>query len=328
MIRILYRDERGEVSTHLQVDDLAEALKNPAGLLWIDMTNIQFETVEPILTSTFGFHPLAIEDAFHESHIPKVDDWQDYLYIVLRSVKCTNADSDQLQIPELDVFLGPNFVVSYHREPLAEVDRVWEVCLKGERWTKRGAVNLLYRLSDELVSEAVTVVDQMYEELEQIEDELFAENGPASLARLFTLKRNSLQLRRVVVPQRDVLNRLARNEYSTIKAADRVFFRDIYDHLLQLEDLLNDMLILVSGARDTYLSIVNNRMNGIMKTLTVITALFMPLTFITGFFGMNFFRAVIPLETWTSEIAFMLVLAITLLVPLTMFLWMRHRSWI
>lgn len=156
----------------------------------------------------------------------------------------------------------------------------------------------------------------------------FSGAGPAALERLFTLRRNILQLRRVVVPQRDVLNNLARHEYPTVKIEDRIFFRDIYDHLNQLNDLLDDMLILVGGARDTYLSVVNNRMNDIMKTLTVITALFMPLAFITGFFGMNFFQRAIPLETWTNAIAFVLVLAVMLLVPLAMFLWMRHRSWI
>jgi magnesium transporter len=292
------------------------------------MANIQFETVEPILTSTFGFHPLAIEDAFHESHIPKVDDWQEYLFIVFRAVKFPNVELDLLQVPELDVFLGPNFVVSYHHEPLTAVDKVWGICLKDQRWTKRGAEHLLYLLADELVSEAVTVVDRMYEELEQIEDQLFSEARPVTLERLFKLNRITLQLRRILVPQRDVLNRLARNDYPTIKAEDRVFFRDIYDHTLQLNHLLDDILILVGRARDTYLSIINNRMNDIMKTLTVITALFMPLAFITGFFGMNFFQAVTPLETWTSEISFMLVLAIMLLVPLSMFLWMRHRFWI
>lgn len=172
---------------------------------------------------------LAIDDAVHESHVPKVDDWQEYLYIVLRAVNHTNVESKQLQVPELDVFLGPNFVVSYFQEPIAVVDRVWEVCQKDQRWIKQGSGHLLYRLADELVSEAVTVVEQLQDELEQTEDQLFNDAGSATLERLFILKRNILQLRRIVIPQRDVLNKLARNEYAAVKNVDRIFFRDVYD---------------------------------------------------------------------------------------------------
>lgn len=329
MIRILYRKEHGKVDTNLQVDALDQALKDPTGLLWIDMAFEPFDTVEPILASTFGFHPLAIDDALHENHVPKVDDWEEYLYIVLRAVNHTKAESDQLQVPELDVFLGPNFVVSYYQEPIAVVDKVWEICQEDQRWIKQGSGHLLYRLADELVSEAVTVVEQLQDELEQIEDQLFTEAGSATLGRLSTLKRNILQLRRIVIPQRDVLNKLARNEYLTVKDVDRIFFRDVYDHLLHLDDLLDDMLILVGGALDTYLSVVNNRMNDIMKTLTVITALFMPLAFITGFFGMNFFQArIAQFKIWTSILAFAVVLVIMILIPLFMFWWMKRRSWI
>lgn len=328
MIRILYRDGHGAVNAHLTVDDLDEALEDPNGLIWVDFAIVPIETVEPILASTFGFHPLAIDDALHESHVPKVDDWQEYLYIVFRAVNHNNAGMDQLLVPELDVFLGSNFVVTYYQEPIDAVNRVWDVCQKDQRWIDRGAGHLLYRLVDELVSEAVSAVEEMQDELEDIEDQLFAKAEPDTLERLFAQKRNILQLRRIVVPQRDVLNKLARNEYLTVKDEDRIFFRDVYDHLLQLDDLLDDMLILVGGALDAYLSVVNNRMNDIMKTLTVITALFMPLAFITSFFGMNFFQAVAPPEAWTSELAFAVVLIIMLLVPLAMFWWMRHRSWV
>jgi magnesium transporter len=328
MIRILYRNDQGELDTHIQVEKLPEILKEPDGLLWIDMANVSIEIVEPILTHTFGFHPLAIDDALREDHLPKVDDWQDYLYIVLRAANYSSTEPDELQVPELDVFLGLNFIVTYYHEPIPAVDRVWAVCQRDQRWTKRGAGNLLYRLADELASEAVALVEDMQDELELIEDQLFADARPATPERLFTLKRNILQLRRIAVPQRDVLNKLSRNEYRIIDIADRIFFRDVYDHLLQLNNLLNDLIILVGGARDAYLSIVNNRMNDIVKTLTVITAFFMPLAFITGFFGMNFFQAATPYRAWTSESALIIALAAMVLIPLVMYLWMRHRSWI
>lgn len=328
MIRILFHDGRGGVNAHLQTDNLTDALKDPAGLLWIDLTNVSLETVEPILARTFGFHPLAIDDALRESHVPKIDDWQQYLYIVLRAVSHINGDRGQFEIPEQDIFLGPNYLVTYSQEPIAALNRVWSICQKDQRWMKRGPGHLLYRLADELASEAITVVEDMENELEIIEGQIFTEAKPAMLERLLKLKRDILQLRRIIVPQRDVLNKLARNEYQIIDTSDQIFFRDVYDHLLQLDDLLNDLVILVGGARDSYLSLVNNRMNDVVKTLTVITAFFMPLAFITGFFGMNFFQAVSPFRAWTSGVAFIIVLAAMALIPLVMFLWMRNRSWI
>ena len=327
MIRILYSNNEGDV-VDLQVEDLDEALKYPSGLLWVDLAALPNESVEPILSGTFGFHPLAVDDALYESHVPKLDDWQEYLYIVFRAVKSDEAGSGGIQLPELDIFLGNNYIVSYHQEPIAAVDRVWDVCHKDQRWLRRGTGHLLYRLADESVSDSVIVVEQMQDDLEQIEGQLFAGARPSTLEELFALKRNILKLRRIVAPQRDVLNKLARSEYASVEDAHLMFFRDVYDHLLHLDDLLDDMLILVGGALDIYLSVVNNRMNDIMKTLTVITALFMPLAFITGFFGMNFFLAAAPLQAWTGELAFVLVLIVMLLLPLAMILWMRRRAWI
>ncbi len=135
-------------------------------------------------------------------------------------------------------------------------------------------------------------------------------------------------MRRILLPQREVLNKPARDDYRVIDPKDRVFFRDIYDHLVRLHDLNENLRDLVSGALDTYLSVVNNRMNDVMKTLTIITTLFMPITFITGFFGMNFFEPVAHLAGWTSQQVFELTLGIMLTVPIVMFLWMRRRTWL
>lgn len=328
MIRILYLDERGDLLTNLTADDLAETWEKKAGLLWVDFGQEPEETVESILSDTFGFHPLAVDDALHESHVPKVDDWQDYLYIVLRPVAYAGIESDQLIVPELDVFLGRTYVVTYHTEPIAALDQVWALCQADQRWLRFGASRLLYRLVDQLVSEAITSEEQMRDDLERLEDQIFNTARPESLEQLFDLKRNTLQMRRIVVPSRDVLNKLSRNEYAVTDGTDRVFFRDVYDHFIQLDTLLEDMLILVGGTLDAYLSVVNNRMNDVMKTLTVITAFFMPLAFITGFFGMNFFQSPNTLHAWTGKVVFVAILALMVLIPLFMFWWARRRAWI
>jgi len=172
------------------------------------------------------------------------------------------------------------------------------------------------------------VVDDLDEVIDQIEDEVFDKPTSDTLERIFRLKRAVLTLRRIISPQREVLNKLARDDYPVIDAKDRVYFRDVYDHLVRLYDINESLRDLVGGSLDTYLSVINNRMNDIMKTLTVITTLFMPISFAAGFFGMNFFQPVEePLKAWSSAPVFILALLVIFLTPLSMYFWIRRRGW-
>jgi len=147
------------------------------------------------------------------------------------------------------------------------------------------------------------------------------------LEEIFTLKRSLLHLRRILMPQREVFNKLARGDDHVIDKQERVFFRDIYDHMVRLYDISESLRDLISGALETYLSVINNRMNDVMKTLTIITTLFMPISFLTGFFGMNFFAADPPFAGWTSQPMLVVLLCILVLLPVGMFIWMRSRRW-
>jgi len=280
------------------------------------------------LRETFGFHPLAVDDALEEVHVPKLDDWGQYLYLVLHAVAFEEGpDGTYMDTLELDVFLGHNYLVTHHVQPIAGVDRVWSACQRDERHLKRGTAYLLYKLADELVADYMPAVEEMDAVIDRIEDQVFSHPAPDVLEHLFTLKRVLLHLRRIIMPQREVLNKLARDDYAVIAAEYRMFFRDVYDHLVRLYDITESMRDLVSGALDTYLSVVNNRMNEIMKTLTIITTLFMPLSFLTGFFGMNFFQPTTSLDIWTGLPAFLVTLLILTLTPVGMYLWMRRRAW-
>ena len=166
-----------------------------------------------------------------------------------------------------------------------------------------------------------------YNNLDQLEDLIFSAPTPSLLERTFALKRALVHLRRIIGPQREVLSKLARGDDAVIDVKHRVFFRDVYDHLVRLHDITESLRDLVAGVLDTYLSVVSNRMNDVMKTLTVITTLFMPLSFLVGFFGMNFFQATVPFEAWTGRVAFGLMIAAMILLPLAMFLWIRRRAW-
>jgi magnesium transporter len=144
---------------------------------------------------------------------------------------------------------------------------------------------------------------------------------------MFTVKRELLLLHRMVAPQREVINKLARGDFGVIDSDDRIVFGDVYDHLVRLHDIMEGVRDLVGGALGTCLSVVNNRMNDVMKTLTVITTLFLPVSFLVGFYGTNLFQPVAPLQAWTSVPAFVIMFILIGLVPVPMCVWMRHRAW-
>jgi magnesium transporter len=186
----------------------------------------------------------------------------------------------------------------------------------------------LYHLVDEIVADYLPVVEQLEMTIDETQDEIFSNPGQETLTLIFTMKRNVLHLRRVLNPQREVLNKLARDELQVIDARTRVYFRDVYDHLVRMTDIMENVRDLVSSALDTYLSVINNRMNNIMKTLTVITTLFMPISFIASFFGMNFFQPVARLHVWTSYTLFLITLGVIILLPIGMYTWLRMRNWL
>jgi magnesium transporter len=327
MIRALFYTPGKPVRTDVPPQEFQRLIRDRRGLLWIDFLSEPPDIAEPILRG-FGFHPLAIDDALEETHVPKIDDWGEYLYIVLNVM---NYQSDNglfhPEVDELDIFLGPNFVITHHDQLIASIEDTWVICQRDERHLQDGADHLLYRIIDALVTAYMPLVEEIDQQIDHVEDQVFDRPTSATLEQIFGLKRVLLAMRRILLPQREVLNKLARDDYRVIDPKDRIFFRDIYDHLVRLHDLNESLRDLVGGALDTYLSVINNRMNEIMKTLTIITTLFMPITFVTGFFGMNFFEPVASLFGWTSREAFYITMGILLLMPLGMYMWMRRRKW-
>jgi len=328
MIRSLYYVPGQPIQKDLPPEKFPELIQNQQSVLWVDFITEPPEISQPILEA-FGFHPLAIDDALQETHVPRLDDWGEYLYIVLNYMNFEpNGETWETEVDELDVFLGKNYIVTHHDYQISAVDETWVVCDRDERNVQQGADHILYRITDHLMSNYMPTVEKIDAAIDEIEDQVFNRPSPRTLQKLFALKRVLLAMRRIIIPQREVLNKLARDDYQVIDHKDRVFFRDIYDHLVRLHDLNESLRDIVGGVQDTYLSSVNNRMNEIMKTLTVITVLFMPLTFLTGYFGMNFFEPLGNLTSWTTTPVFYITLAVILLLPFGMYIWFRRRTWL
>lgn len=326
MIRLLARRPGGAVEDGLSLETLPRLLRRRGSLVWLDFQGEPPGACEPVLREVFGFHPLAIDDALQETHVPKLDDWGDYLYLALHAVTLDPA-GEELHSVELDAFLGKTYLVTHHDFPVPALDRVWDRCQRDPRPFHGGAGHLFYVLGDEVVSGTMGTVEDLDAALESLEDEVLTRAAPPTLERVFRIKRSLLRLRRVLGPQREVFNRLARDGYGAIDPADRVYFRDVYDHLVRLHDIHEGMRDQASAALEIYLSVVNNRMTEIMKTLTIIATVFLPISFLTGFFGMNFFGGTFGIGSTGWQIAFLVATTVMIVGPLSFLTWARRRGW-
>jgi len=327
MIRLLHRDREGNVRKDVPLSELPRRLKR-GGLLWLDLVAEPPEVCEPILREAFGFHPLAIDDALQETHIPKLDDWGDYLYLAIHAIHYDPGADPSLSTQEFDAFLGADYLVTHHDDPLPGVDRVWNRLDRDDRYIAAGADHLYYALADEIILGYLHSVEAIDETIEDFEDAVFGRPTPEILERVFSLKRGLLQLRRIVGPQREVFNKLARDDFRVIDKKDRVYFRDVYDHLVRLHDINESMRDQVTGVLEIYLAVINNRMNEIMKTLTQIAVVFLPISFLVGFFGMNYFAAPVLFQEWTGLPSFAATMLVLILTPLGFYIWFRRRAWL
>lgn len=326
-MRILIAKNNKAVAETKNIADVRKELNDPISLVWVDLNDESIVESRHILTDEFKFHPLSVDDALVETHIPKIDDWVDYLYLSLIAVKPDQVLEDLDKSLEMDVFLGKNYIVTYHPEVIHAIDLVWANFQQDERRLLLSSNYILYHIMDELANDYMNMIDRIDIDVESIEDQVMEKPDNKLLQQIFIIKRSLLNLRRIVAPQREVLNKLSRGDFEVIGQKERMYYRDVYDHLVRVHDITESLRDLVTGALDTYLSVVNNRLNDIMKTLTIITTIFMPLSFLTGFFGMNFFGPGNQLNHWTGNPAFYIMLAVFVGLPLGMFLWMRKRDW-
>jgi magnesium transporter len=320
MIRSLFRSRDGSLAHDLPPAQLGDALADKGGLLWLDIVTPgeDLAQVQKLLGDLFGFHPLALDDALHEDHVPRVDDWQGYLYIVLHA-----AD-----LRELDLFLGPNYLVTIREGPVPPLENLWDQCFQApDRRLAGSPARLLYALADAVASGYMPAVDGLDEEIDQVEADVFHRPRPQLIRRIFRLRGSLLRLRRTLASLREVMNRLARDDYAVIEPGERVYFRDVYDHLVRLYDIVEGLRDLAAGALDSYLSVTSNRINEVMRTLTVVNVLFLPLTFLVGFFGMNFFGESFNVHSpLPGSMLFWLCVCLMVVNPFAMWWWMSRRG--
>jgi magnesium transporter len=325
MIRSIFCPKKGSRQLELTPNQIAKALKDPEGLLWVSLEQPTDAELYQVLGDIFHFHPLAIEDCISDAYQPpKVDIFDSYLFIIVHALQ-PDFPLDHLDTMELNCFLGANYLVTSFRCPaMAPVQAVWERLERDERPLERGADFLCYTILDRLVDEYLPILDAMDEEIDQLEDQVLAKPKPTVLQRILSLKHSILILRRIIAPQREVMNRLSRDDLPQIADQHRIYFRDIYDHLVRTHDLSESIRDVVTGTLDTYLSATNNRLSEVMKALTIVSTIFLPLSFVAGIYGMNF--DYLPELHW--RYGYLSVWGVFIAMVLGMLWYFRHREWI
>jgi magnesium transporter len=255
---------------------------------WINVEGLHDVANIQKLGDCYGFHPLILEDILNTDQRPKIEDFDAYLYIVLKMLH--NGESTQTVAEQISLILGPNYVISFQEGIEGDVfNSIRERIRTGKgRIRSMGADYLAYSLIDAIVDNYFVIIEKMGERIEDLEDELVKDPVTRTLHEIHTLKREMIFLRKAVWPLREVINFLERGESSLIKGSTAIYLRDVYDHTIQVIDAIETSRDMLSGMLDIYLSSISNRMNEIMKFLTIIGTIFIPLTFIVGVYGMNF----------------------------------------
>lgn len=328
MIRILYRHRSGTVVTHLPMEQLGDAMRDNQARLWIDLTAPTAEESESILTTLYKFHPLAIEDAINESHVPKVDDYGNYLYLVSHTVTLGDERMD-IHTYEIDIFLGTNYLITMHEDERQSVEKLWNEEAHRQGGLAKGPAFLLYELIDHQIDRYTPLINRFEELLELLGDQIFrpdshGKNEEALLNDILTAKSSSLRLGRILVPQRELLYKLAHHNYACVPSEERIYFQDAYDHLVRLSDLAISMRELSSSTMETHLALVNNRINETMKVLTMISTIFIPLSFLAGVYGMNFHFMPELNSRWAYPILWLLFVVIAA----SMVHYFRRKQWL
>ncbi len=298
--------------------------KNKTSVTWIDVDLVhQVELIEKI-GECYGFHPLVLEDILNTDQRPKLEDFGEYLYLVLRVISC-NGKNDGIVSEQVSIILGPNYLISFQERELGIFNGVRERIRNGKgRLRKSGADYLAYALLDTIIDNYFVVLEKLGERIEILEEQLVTNPTPAVLQSMHSLKRDMIFLRKSIWPLREVIATPGRGESALVCESTRVYLRDVYDHTIQVIDTLETFRDMLSGMLDIYLSSISNRLNEVMKVLTIIATIFIPLTFIVGVYGMNF--KYMPELEWRW--GYPMVMLAMLVVVLGMVVYFRKKRWI
>ena len=326
MLKAIYaRDGQRPIESSSE-SEIDAWFKEGRGCLWVDLESPSDEE-RGILDRVFRFHKLAIENCLTQSNHPRIDDYGDYFYLVVHGVLPTGAGTLQgkprVALQEIDIFLGEHVLVTYHAGANGSIEAVRKKCHEVDRLMGRGPDRLLAEILDQVAEEYVEVMESLDAEIDTLEDRLFRHASRPALREIFSLKKDVLHLRRVVNPQREVLNRLARTDHKAVSKEESVYFRDVYDHIYRVSEMLESFRDVLSSAMEVYLTVVSNRTNDVVKVLTVFSIILMTGALIAGIYGMN-----VPLPGQSSKLAVYVILGLMGVFTVGLLMFFRKRKWL
>lgn len=314
MIRTIAVNKEHEVLKDIEVSQLVEG---DYRWYWIDFdqpTDVEID----ILRMPLDFHPLAIEDCIHNLQRPKLDYYDDYTFFVTQALNQTTITRE-----EVDFFLGKNYIVTFHHQPSTEIDEVWQRLVLSSSLKKWDPSHILYFVLDKMVDNYFPLVYQIEDMLNEIDENSKGRSMESLLEELFDTRHHLLSLRHTITPMRDLIYRIINSQRVTYIQGKKEYFSDIHDHLLKLTEMIEANRELTTDIRDSYISLNSHQTNHVMKVLTVITTIFMPITFIAGLYGMNFRH--MPELSW--KYGYLGALFVMALVTSGMFLWFKKKGW-
>jgi magnesium transporter len=302
--------------------ETCHALIEAPRVTWINVDGLDVQVVER-LGLDFGIHPLVQEDLLNPDQRPKLEDYDDHLFIVLKMLAWDEARKD-LVVEQVGLVLGPKFLITFQERGGDVFDPVRERLRSNRgRLRKSGPDYLLYALLDAIVDNYFVILERLDDRIEELEEELTDSPHPQTLRVVHKLKREMIFLRRAVWPLREVLAGLQRDTVRLVRPETRLFLRDVYDHTIQVIDTVETFRDLLQGMLDVYMSTVSNRLNQVMKVLTIISTIFIPLNFIAGVYGMNF----VHMPELATRWGYPAILGLMLAVGLTMLALFKKRGW-
>jgi len=323
-ITIIDYDESHYQELEVKTVEECFVFKGRPSVTWINIDCLHQVGVLDKLGDCYGFHPLVLEDILTDQR-PKVEDYDDYLFIVLKMLYYIDGEDKTLSADQVSIILGPNYVVSFKEKETDVFNRIRERLRNAKgRIRKSGADYLAYTMMDAVVDNYFIILEMLGGRFEDLEDALVADPGPEDLPEIYNLKRDMLFLRKSVWPLREAVSALQRTESLLVTDSTKIYLRDVYDHTIQVIENVENYRDMSASLIDIYLSSLSNKLNEVIKVLTVISTIFIPLTFISGVFGMNVQVMVVMLQhPW----AFHAIVALMLAVALVMLNYFRRKGW-
>jgi magnesium transporter len=318
-----------KVEEGFSFSELPELLKETDSVIWVDLLGEKPEQVEEarrIMLEVFHFHPLTVEDCIETKNQPKVEPYPDYFYFIVHGVKPGETGPGNFVTKELDGFLGPNYLVTFHTERFRSIKGVKQQIRTSTFACRRGSAYLLHQILDNIVDLYMPIVDDFDAEINELEDRVFRmrKSDNVILEEIMDLRRSVARMRRISARQLEVLYRMSHGEFPQIPENVLPFFRDVHDHLLRISDLSENYRDLVGSLFDIHFSVVANRTNDVMKTLAVLSAIMLPLSLIAGIYGMNFEN----MPELKSPIGYYATLAVMAIVAIILLVYFWRRGWI